>query len=48
MRIELTTNEFTEVSITSGTLQNISPQASVEVASTATKNKSTLALLLKK
>lgn len=38
MRIELTTNEFTEVTITSGTLQNISPQASVEVASTATKN----------
>jgi hypothetical protein len=38
MRINLTTGEFTEVAITSGTLQNISPQASVEVASTATKN----------
>jgi hypothetical protein len=38
MRINLTTGEFTEVTITSGTLQNISPQAPVEVASTATKN----------
>lgn len=38
MRINLTTDDFTEVTIASGTLQNISPQASVEVASTATKN----------
>lgn len=38
MRINLITDDFTEVTITSGTLQNISPQASVEVASTATKN----------
>lgn len=44
MRVTLKSTEFTEITIESGTIQNVSPHAPVEVASTQTENTGILLL----
>lgn len=38
MRVTLTSDAFTEVSVTQGTLQNLSPQAAIEIVTEETEN----------